>query len=175
MRSTACRISVEIKARCKDLGRVRKILVEAGAVSPGIDPQVDTYFTVPHGRLKVREGAIENALIGYHRPDDRGPKTSAIGLMELTPGGAKEITRVLEAALGVKKRVVKRREIFFVENVKFHLDEVEGLGRFVEIEALSTGGVESREALERQARSWIERLALDPDDFVTGSYSDLLG
>ena len=175
MTSSGSRISVEIKARCADLARVRSILVEAGAVSPGIDRQVDTYFNVPRGRLKVREGAIENALIGYHRPDERGPKTSAIGLMELTPDGAKDLARVLDAALGVKQRVVKRREIFFVENVKFHLDEVEGLGRFVEIEALDREGRENRETLEQQARSWIERLALSADDFESRSYSDLLG
>src|SRR5512140_1691948 len=126
-------LSVEIKARCPDPGRIRKILLARGASFKGLDHQVDTYFRVPEGRLKLREGNIENALIYYRRPDSAGPKQSDVVLYAVERGA--ELRAVLSSALGVLVTVDKQREIYYVGNVKIHIDEVQGLGRFVEIEA----------------------------------------
>ncbi len=71
---------VEIKAKCNDPQNVHQILKAHNADYKGIDHQVDTYFGVPKGRLKLREGNIENTLIHYHRPNQEGPKTSAVSL-----------------------------------------------------------------------------------------------
>jgi len=77
-------LNVEIKARCKDAGPVRDYLVSNGAILKGTDHQTDTYFNVPNGRLKLREGNIENNLIFYERPDQAGPKQSAFQLVHIS-------------------------------------------------------------------------------------------
>jgi len=78
--------NVEIKARCKHPEGIRAILIQAGAAYRGRDPQRDTYFKVPSGRLKLRQGEIENALIRYVRPDQPGPKLSDISLCQVQDG-----------------------------------------------------------------------------------------
>lgn len=164
-------INVEIKARCLNPERVRAVLRERGARFAGLDHQVDTYFCVPQGRLKLREGNIENSLIFYRRPNQSGPKTSDVRLHAVAPGsGLKEI---LVAALGVLVAVDKRREIYFVDNVKLHVDRVEQLGSFVEIEA---AGDESSnpERLLDQCREFMQAFGIREEDLVDVSYSDLL-
>ena len=69
-------LNIEIKARCPDAKAIRSILQSRKADFKGIDHQVDTYFKVPFGRLKLREGNIENNLIYYDREDKKGPKKS---------------------------------------------------------------------------------------------------
>ena len=168
------RFNVEIKARCARLDEVRAILMRAGADARGADAQTDTYFVVPRGRLKVREGSIENALIAYERPDEPGAKPCEVRMTELDPESSGPLRELLEAALPVRVQVRKRREILFIANVKFHLDQVEGLGTFVEIEAQSRGGAPERAVLEAQAAEWRARLGIADADLEPRSYSDLL-
>lgn len=165
-------VNVEIKARCAAPASVRRILRAAGAEFRGCDHQRDTYFFVPQGRLKLRQGVIENHLIFYRRPDARGPSRSEVFLYE--PAQSELLHVLLCEALGVRVVVDKQREIYFVGNVKFHIDEVEGLGAFVEIEAIDSDGTIGLERLHEQCRSWMARLAIDPADLVDRSYSELL-
>jgi len=102
-------INVEIKARCADPEQVRAVLRARNARAAGTDHQIDTYFRVPAGRLKLRQGNIENALIAYSRPNQSGPKTSDVALAPVTQGD--ELRAVLERALGVLVEVDKQREI----------------------------------------------------------------
>jgi len=119
-------LNIEIKARCADQQAIRDILRARGADFRGIDYQIDTYFNVGSGRLKLREGNIENALVYYERNDQAGPKEAHVTLYQTTPdSGLKEI---LTKALSILVVVEKQREIYFIENVKFHLDTVAGLG-----------------------------------------------
>jgi adenylate cyclase class 2 len=165
------RLIVEIKARCPDPILVRRVLGERDAEFIGQDEQTDTYFHVPHGRLKLREGRIENALIHYHRPDQGPPKDSDVSLYASEHPG--ELKRILTVALGVRQVVVKHRDIWFVDNVKVHLDRVEGLdGHFVEIEAIGDAGADRAE-LDAQCREWMTRLCVTDADLVSGSYSDM--
>ena len=76
---------IEIKANCTDPTRIRQILEENNAELKGVDHQVDTYFKVAHGRLKLREGNIENHLIHYFRGNQAGPKKSEVLLYKSTP------------------------------------------------------------------------------------------
>ena len=164
-------INVEIKARCPDPERVRIVLRQREARFAGLDHQVDTYFHVAQGRLKLREGNIENALIHYHRPDASGPKTSDVLLHHARQGsGLKE---TLAAALGVLVVVDKQREIYYLDNVKIHIDRVDGLGSFVEIEAAGDEQAD-RGALETQCRELMTAFGIRKDDLVAESYSDLL-
>ena len=161
---------VEFKARCSDHDRIRELLKQKNARFVGTDHQIDTYFRVDQGRLKLREGSIENSLIFYSRPNDAGPKQSDV-TMTLVPSDS-DLRAVLIKALGVLVAVDKRREIYFVENVKIHLDEVEGLGKFLEVEAI--GSAEQVSALRQQCHAFLREFGVQEQDFVAGSYSDLL-
>ncbi len=185
-------VNVEIKARCADPARARKTLLSLGARFVGPDHQTDTYFQVPRGRLKLREGEIENNLIFYARPDQEGPKRSDVILYGTRPGS--DLKPLLDAALGMLVVVEKRREIYFVavadievpgdptaasrardrENVKVHLDTVTGLGSFVEIEAIDLDGSLGPDLLDAQCRRLMTILGIEAADLVAASYSDLL-
>ena len=92
-------VNIEIKARCSDHGKIRSILKSKNADFKGLDHQVDTYFKVSSGRLKLREGNIENHLIFYDRPNQAGPKQADVALFDTEPNS--EVKDVLVKALGV--------------------------------------------------------------------------
>lgn len=163
---------IEIKARCTQAQRIRDYLRSHGADIRGIDHQTDTYFQVPHGRLKLREGRIENTLIYYERADQESAKQSNVLLTKTQPDFA--LKAQLTQALGVLVVVKKQREIAFIDNVKFHIDRVEGLGHFVEIEAIDNEGTIGPERLRAQCQSFQNALGIQPRDLVAESYSDLL-
>jgi adenylate cyclase, class 2 len=165
--------NVEIKARCAAPGRVRKILRERGAIFKGVDRQVDTYFCVKPGRMKIRQGAIENCLVYYERENTRGPKDSKVLLYPMSPRAAAALKPVLAAALGVEALVDKRREIYFIGNVKFHIDRVKKLGSFVELEAMDKGGRYGRAELRNQAARYLKILGIEQKDLLAKSYSDM--
>lgn len=164
--------NVEIKARTERAAELRKILLEHGAVCKGTDLQIDTYFHANEGRLKLREGTIENNLIHYQRENGEEAKLSEVLLHK--PSDNKSLKALLSKALGVSITVEKKREIYFVENVKFHIDEVEGLGSFVEIEVIDTDNSLSKEQLREQCKHYQELLGITSKDLVAYSYSDLL-
>lgn len=163
-------VSYEFKARLRNEEHIRAVLNALRARFVGVDHQVDTYFRVPHGRLKVREGRIENALIFYERANSPRARLSRISLLPLPP--MNRMRAVLAGALGVLAVVDKRREIYFVGNVKVHLDRLRGLGRFVEVEAISRSGKTAR--VRGQARKVQQLFEVAHSDIVAESYSDLV-
>lgn len=165
------RINIEIKARCSHPEEIRDLLDKQQAEFIGTDYQTDTYFNVPNGRLNLREGNIENALIHYFRNDQAGPKRSDISLYKTQPRS--DLKELLTAALGILAVVSKRRQIYFIENVKFHIDEVEHLGSFVEIEAIDRDGRIGEEKLRRQCQYYLNLFKIKEEDLVEVSYSDL--
>lgn len=164
-------INVEIKARCLNPEVPRTVLRNRHARCAGFDHQIDTYFRVPEGRLKLRQGDIENNLIFYRRPDQAGPKTSDVLLAQADDGG--ELRAILSQSLGVLVTVDKQREIYYIDNIKFHIDQVDGLGTFVEIEAAGDAGAD-RQALLAQCREYMALFNIRQQDLVEKSYSDLL-
>lgn len=165
-------LNVEIKARCADPAQVRAILSKQNARFVGEDHQIDTYFQVESGRLKLREGNIENALIFYQRDDQAGPKKSNVTMYHCEPNP--DLKAVLSTAIGIKTVVDKRRSIYFIDNVKFHVDEVEGLGNFVEIEAIDLQGERTEAQLLEQCQYYLELLNIRAEDLLRDSYSDML-
>jgi len=163
-------VNIEIKARCADPEKVAEILSGLKADHKGTDHQVDTYFNVEEGRLKLREGDIENNLIYYKRSDHAGPKRSDVILYPATRDP--NLKHILEETMGVLVVVDKQRDIYFIDNVKFHIDNVEGLGTFVEIEAIGEEGEEF--GLNRQCRHFMEVLNIGDEQLISISYSDLL-
>lgn len=167
--------NVEIKASCTQLDRLREILLaQPGIRIVGTDHQTDTYFKVPSGRMKLRQGPIENALIFYQRSNQAAAKRADVWLHTVAPAESQTLRQLLQASLGILVVVDKKREIFFIDNVKFHLDRVTELGTFVEIEAIDREGTIGEERLREQCLYYQHLLDIAPDDLLTHSYSDLL-
>lgn len=165
-------INFEFKAKCNHLGRIREILQREGADYKGRDHQIDIYFNVPRGRLKLRKGDIENSLIAYEREDYAGAKQSNVYLVGVELGS--NLEQVLTTTLGVKVVVDKQRDIYFIGNVKFHVDEVSGLGSFIEVEAIDLDGLVGRERLQEQCNYYKGLFGIREEDMISQSYSDLL-
>ncbi len=166
-------INIEIKAKCFYPQKVEAFLLENNAVFHGTDLQKDIYFCVPEGRLKLRRGNIENNLIFYKRANQKGPKQSDFSLMPVAEPEKLEL--LLNRALGVKVIVEKKRKIFFLGNIKIHLDEVPGLGNFVEIEAGNIHNPEIPvETLRRQCEELMGHFQISGQDLIENSYSDML-
>ncbi len=162
----------EFKARIDNWLHLEKKLLTLNPVFKGADVQVDTYFNVPGGRLKLREGAIENALIYYQRSNVARAKASDVVLYPHKPENA--LKEILDKALGIKIIIKKTRKIYFIDNVKFHFDDVENLGNFIEVEAIDNDGSIGMEKLEKQCKYFISFFEVKEEDFIAESYSDLL-
>ncbi|MBS3072010.1 class IV adenylate cyclase [Candidatus Pacearchaeota archaeon] len=165
-------INVEFKARCRDPEWAHSYLQRIASEYKGLDHQIDIYFNVPNGRLKLRKGNIENSLIYYQRENISGPKQSDVTLLAVNPDSSLE--EILRKSLGVKVEVHKKRHIYFADNVKFHIDEVKDLGNFIEVEALDLRGNLKRELLEIQCKTYREKLRVEDEDLISCSYSDML-
>jgi adenylate cyclase class 2 len=164
------RVNFEFKARMRDERRVRRALKQLRARYVGLDHQVDTYFNAPTGRLKVREGKIENALIYYRRTNSARARRSSVDLMLLPRRSS--LRAILSRVLTPRAVVDKKREIYFVGNVKIHLDRVRGLGKFLEVEAITRTGRLDR--ARRQALRFQKLFGVVRKDIVPQSYSDLV-
>lgn len=165
---------MEIKAVARDwpaqLDAMARMAPEAGALL-----QEDTFFPCAHGRLKlriIREGDGRRAqLIAYERADAVGPRTSTYHIAPVEDPDA--LRAALAAALGAGPTVRKRRLLFLVGQTRVHFDEVEGLGRFVELEVVLRA--EQSEADGGAiAAEWMRRLDIRADDLIEGAYADLL-
>lgn len=165
-------LNVEIKAKCNNASSIRKYLLDNNADFKGVDEQTDTYFNVQHGRLKLREGNIENNLIFYERTNQAGPKNSHFNLVKVE--NAKGLKEALQKSIGIKVIVQKRREIYYIANVKFHIDEVPGLGSFVEIEAGNILADLSQQQLNEQCNFYLQEFGINEEDLIEVSYSDML-
>jgi adenylate cyclase, class 2 len=162
----------EFKARVNDLKKLEQKLLKLNPVFKGEDHQTDTYFNVPKGRLKLREGNIENALIYYEREDKATAKSADILLYKHNPDVL--LKEILGRVNGVKVIVDKVRRIYFIENIKFHFDTLNELGTFIEVEAIDENGQRTLEELEKQCKKYFTFFDLRESDYVSKSYSDLI-
>jgi homotetrameric cytidine deaminase len=165
--------NVELKAHDADPGRTLERARAAGAEDRGVLRQRDTYFAVPRGRLKLREQDPGGAtLIAYDRPDTASERVSDYRLVPVAEPAP--LRDALAAANGVAVVVVKRRRLLlWDETVRIHLDEVRGLGSFLELEAVARPG--SDLARERaQVARLREALEIRDEALVDGSYADAL-
>lgn len=165
-------INFEFKAKTNNINELEQLLMNHNPVFKGEDHQVDTYFNVNKGRLKMREGNIENSLIYYERPDTTGPKQSDVLLYELS--SAKVLKEILKRVHGIKVIVDKKRKIYFIDNVKFHFDSVKDLGSFVEVEAIDITGNLGIEMITKQCNYYANIFGIKQEDYIGMSYSDLI-
>jgi predicted adenylyl cyclase CyaB len=164
--------NVEIKVRLRDPDELRR-RAESLSGGPGraLDQQ-DVFFRVPDGRLKLRrfpDGTGE--LIFYRRPNDAGPKTSEYFIHRVDdPASLRDL---LERALGVRGVVRKRRLLYLVGTTRVHLDEVEGLGSFLELEVLLEESQTGAQG-EAIALDLLTSLGASAAERIAGAYIDLL-
>ncbi len=166
------RCNVELKAQLPALDAARDIARKLATDRLPDQHQVDTYFRCHTGRLKLREIAGAPAqLIAYQRPDTTAAKASRYYLMDVPD--AATMLEGLTTSLGILVRVEKRREIYFYQNVRIHLDQVAGLGTYLEFEAVLDSDAEI-EAGEKVV-AWLQaQFDIQQNDLLTSSYSDML-
>ncbi|MGC4233299.1 MAG: class IV adenylate cyclase [Niabella sp.] len=162
----------EFKAKVAGIEKYENKLLTLNPEFKGLDHQIDTYFNVQHGRLKLREGNIENSLINYDREDVATSKASQVVLYRHIPDIA--LKNILIRQLGVKAIVDKKRKIYFIGNVKFHFDVVESLGTFIEVEAIDEHEAFTIEELKSQCDHYFKFFGLTEQNVIDGSYSDLI-
>lgn len=167
--------NIEIKARIGDIESAKRT---AGSLCGGgpaaLLHQVDTYFEVPAGRLKMREFDdcnTQSELIYYERSNVSGPRSSDY-LIELI-SDSQGLKSVLEAALGVTVVVRKTRTLYLYENTRIHLDEVDGLGTFIEFEYVMPEEGSSADG-EQTVRRLMRCFSIGEADLLEGSYSDMM-
>ena len=164
--------NIEIKAR---IASVEALLPRARAVAGGepvILEQDDTFFKVPHGRLKLRQFADGTAeLIHYHRPDSSHAKASDYVLVPVPDAAA--LRQALARACGLLGRVQKRRWLLLAGPTRIHLDRVHGLGDFMELEVVMHDGQDDAEGAAI-AEVLMHSLGLAGAPRLAGAYLDLL-
>jgi adenylate cyclase class IV len=164
--------NIEIKAR---IASVEVLLPHAQALAGGepvLIDQDDTFFAVPHGRLKLRQFADGSAeLIHYHRPDTGEAKASDYVRVPVPDPAA--LREALARGCGLRGRVRKRRLLLLAGQTRIHLDRVEGLGDFMELEVVLQEGQPDAEG-ERIAQSLMQQLGLADAPRLAGAYLDLL-
>jgi adenylate cyclase class 2 len=165
--------NVELKAKTSTPENAKKILDDLGARYVGCDNQLDTYFNTPSGRLKLREGNIENSLIHYNRQNSKDAKLSNIAYSKIT--NSLDIKHVLTSSLGILIEVRKERHIYFIDHVKFHIDYLDSLGTFLEIEVIDEFDEYSVDEMNSLCKEYQTILSISDDDLLTHSYSDMLG
>jgi adenylate cyclase class 2 len=166
------RRNVELKARDRDPARSVALCEALGADDRGELIQRDTYFNVTTGRLKLREERNNSShLISYVRADDLKERVSRYRIIEIED--AEGLKAALSESLGTRVVVSKRRRLFLWRDVRIHLDRVDGLGAFLEFEAVAHE--RSDLAAERKKVKHLrEAFEIEAEDLIDRSYSDLV-
>jgi len=163
--------NLELKFRCEDLDAVRDRARAWGAHDAGVLEQYDAFFPAPMGRLKLRDfGNGTGELIAYRRPD----AVEARGSDYVLSPTADPVTlrEALAFALGSAGEVRKQRHLFLWRHTRIHLDEVRGLGSFVELETVIREQPETD--AQRELAAVVEALGLRPEDRIAPAYIDLI-
>jgi len=164
--------NVEIKARIASIEAIAPRVAALADRGPIEIEQDDTFFVCERGRLKLRMfSASAGQLIFYRRANQAGPKESRF---VISPTGSPDSLReALAMAYGAAGRVRKHRTLYIVGRTRVHLDRVEGLGDFLELEVVLAEG-ESADAGVKEARGLMATLGLADDQLVEGAYVDLI-
>jgi predicted adenylyl cyclase CyaB len=164
--------NIEIKARVHDLAGLRARAEALSDTPVQVIPQEDTFFHTPKGRLKLRLLQPDQAqLVYYERPDQDGPKRSNYHIYATRdPQG---LQTALRLALGVRGVVRKTRSLYLSGQTRIHLDDVEGLGQFMELEVVLRDSQSDAEG-QTIAEELMARLGVRKEDLLEGAYMDLL-
>jgi len=179
--------NVEWKGRLDDLDAAAARARALGAAPHSLERQVDTYFRVPRGRLKLRrrwaaadpsgpaatfDRELPSELIAYHRPDLTGARAS--DYQRLPVEDAARIRDLFAEAVGIDAEVEKVRRVLLHDGVRIHLDQVTGAGSFLELEAIVDAACDDAAAAAK-VRRWLEHFGLSTAPAIPGSYRELVG
>jgi len=164
--------NIEIKARARNFDEIRRRAEALSDAPVEVIPQEDTFFNTTQGRLKLRILPGERGqLIYYTRPDQEGPKRSDYHISHTAD--PENLKRVLALAYGIRGVVRKTRYLYLVGQTRVHLDDVDGLGQFMELEVVMR---EEQSDAEGQtiAEELMASLGVAQSDLLEGAYMDLL-
>lgn len=164
-------VNIEIKAHAADVSHQQALATKAADGRPEMLVQEDTFFQAKAGRLKMRIEGSSGHLVDYERGSATEPRPSQYQIVHTSDPQA--LKAMLAQALGVLGVVRKRRLLYRVDQARVHFDEVEGLGRFIEIEVLVTRERTADEA-HAVARGLMTRLKIEPRHLIAEAYLDLL-
>jgi predicted adenylyl cyclase CyaB len=165
-------VNIEIKARINDFDSLQHKAEQLSDIPCRVIPQLDTFFNCPNGRIKLRElGPQIGQIVFYQRADVSGPKHSEYLIFETDdPTGLKTI---LSQAFGVRGVVSKVRHLYMVGQTRIHLDEVDGLGQFIELEVVLRPEQNDVEG-QLIAEDLMQKLGIHPADLIEAAYMDLM-
>ena len=164
--------NIEIKARVRDLTDLKRRAETISDSSLEVIPQEDTFFVTAKGRLKLRVLAPDRAqLVYYERPDQEGPKRSDYFIFNTND--PENLKTALTLALGIRGVIKKTRFLYRVGQTRLHLDAVEGLGQFIELEVVMRDDQSDAEG-QAIADELMKKLGIEPNDLIEGAYMDLL-
>ncbi len=165
--------NIELKVKVNTLNDVRDMLVKLDVNKNGLLHQLDTYFHSENGRLKLREtNNKEFELIYYERPDGSESKMSTYEIISFSRDSVSDIKSILRLSNGIKVIVEKERELWLYKNTRIHLDNVNDLGEYIELETV-VKGVSMLEAWAEH-KEVVDFLKLSQYKKCDVSYSDLL-
>ena len=163
--------NLEFKANCDSLDVLRQRLINLQAEHRRTMKQLDTYFNIPQGRLKLREISTPEAqLIYYERSDLAESRYSNYQMCDIPEPIA--FKQIVTMAWGVKAVVEKRRELWIFGDTRIHLDDIRDIGQFVELETVIRNQTEDEAQAEHQLVK--DALEIKEEDLVSVSYSDLV-
>jgi len=164
--------NIEIKAHVRDFPGMMERARALSDSSVDVIPQEDIFFNTKQGRLKLRILAPDRAqLIYYTRPDQEGPKRSDYHIAHTSD--PENLKRVLELAYGIRGVVKKTRYLYLVGQTRVHLDDVDGLGQFMELEVVMRDG--QSDADGQEIAEWLmTTLGVERSDLLEIAYMDLL-
>jgi predicted adenylyl cyclase CyaB len=164
--------NIEIKARIGSIDALERLVAPLATQGPEHIGQDDTFFRCDTGRLKLRAfSATEGELIYYRRADDAGPKTSFY--LRSPTSDPEALRESLTLAYGQAGRVRKQRTLYLIGRTRVHLDRVERLGQFVELEVVLREDERAEEGIDEASRL-MAVLGITPGQLIAGAYLDLL-
>jgi predicted adenylyl cyclase CyaB len=164
--------NIEIKARAKSFEEIRRRAEGLSDTPVEVLPQEDTFFNVPQGRLKLRVlSGDQGQLIYYRRPNQEGPKRSDYHIFHTSD--PENLKHVLELAYGIRGVVRKTRYLYLVGQTRVHLDDVEGLGQFIELEVVLQEGQGDSDG-QAIAENLMSSLGVEKSDLLESAYMDMI-
>ncbi len=165
-------INIETKAHLPNLDKVKEIIVAGKGEHIKTMHQIDTYFKVGNGdRLKLRViDNVDAVLVGYKRQNDSDTKQSERKATHIS--NVDNTKDLCDFMFGRLVEVIKFRELWIIDHTRIHLDQVEGLGTYIELETLAEGI--SVEEAKVEHTELLKHLEINEDDYINVSYSDLL-
>jgi len=164
--------NIEIKARVHDFNRLQRKAEQLSETPCQVISQEDTFFICPRGRIKLRElGPQRGQLVYYQREDVSGPKHSEYKIFDTDdPAGLKKL---LSEAFGVRGVIKKIRYLYMVGQTRIHLDDVDELGKFMELEVVLQPDQTDAEG-QAIAENFMQKLDIKEGDLINTAYMDMM-